>query len=409
MRNGLRVLSERVPSVRSISIGVWIDVGSRNEHADETGLSHYIEHLVFKGTKRRNSKEIAASLESIGGVLNAFTSREQTCFTARVLDEYLDEALDVLADITCHATLTQANMNREKQVICEEIKESLDSPMDRIHDLFAEAFWGDHPLGKPILGTYEGIQEMTRGKLMKYVDRNYRAGSIVIAASGSISHAKLLKLVREKFSFATGEVEPFAPANRDNFRKLAIYPADIAQTHFCLGLPGMSFNDPRKMIPMLMASYLGGGMSSVLFQKIREDRGLAYTVYAYHDFFRDSGIFGVYLGTDKKNVRKAYDVTLAELRKMKKKTLSSNNLDQVKAQIKGHLTLGMEGTSNRMSRLGRQEFMLGTYVSLEKTLKAIDKVTPAEIRDVANEYLDESQMSIATLGPIDPKEFDDIA
>ncbi len=409
MRNGLRVLSERVPSVRSISIGVWVDVGSRNEHADEAGLSHYIEHLVFKGTKHRNSKEVAASLESIGGVLNAFTSREQTCFTARVLDEYLDEALDVLADITCHATLTQANMNREKQVICEEIKESLDSPMDRIHDLFAEAFWGDHPLGKPILGTYDGIQAMTRGKLMKYVDRNYRAGSIVIAASGSISHARLLKLVREKFTFPTGTVEPFAPANRDNFRKLAVFPADIAQTHFCLGLPGMSFDDPRKMIPMLMASYLGGGMSSVLFQKIREDRGLAYTVYAYHDFFRDSGIFGVYLGTDKHNVRKAYDVTLAELRKMKKKTLSSGDLEQVKAQIKGHLTLGMEGTSNRMSRLGRQEFMLGTYVSLEETLKAIDKVTPAEIRDVANEYLDESQMSIATLGPIDPKEFDDIA
>ena len=355
LRNGVRVVTERLPSVRSISIGVWVDVGSRNETPEENGLSHFIEHLVFKGTRSRNARQIASALESIGGSLNAFTSREQTCFTARVLDDFLPEAIDVLADITCRATFTPTNMKRERLVICEEIKESLDNPTDLIHDLFAQTFWGKHPLGQPIMGSLESMQKMPRARLMKFLNRHYRSGSVVVAASGSIHHDRLVKMVRDKFNFPEGQADAAPQAERIDPERIVLQHDDSSQTQFCLGFPGFAYADRRKMVMMVLSSYLGGGMSSVLFQKIREQRGLAYSVFAYHDFFRDSGIFGVYLGTDQTHVRQAYDLIMAECRRMKKRKLSANTLDQVKAQIKGHLTLGMEATSNRMNRIGRQE------------------------------------------------------
>lgn len=409
LRNGVRVVTERLPSVRSISIGVWVDVGSRNEQPDENGLSHFIEHLVFKGTRNRNARQIAAALESIGGSLNAFTSREQTCFTARVLDDFLPEAIDVLADMTCRATFTPTNMNRERLVICEEIKESLDNPADLVHDLFAQAFWGRHPLGQPILGTIDTMMKMPRARLMKFINRHYRSGSVVVAASGSISHDRLVKLVREQFNFPEGLSEPAAPAERIDPERVRLREDDSAQTQFCLGFPGLAYGDPRKMGMMVLSSYLGGGMSSVLFQKIRERYGLAYSVYAYHDFFRDSGIFGVYLGTDRKHVRQAYDLIIREFRRIKKRRLNANVLDKIKAQIKGHLTLGMEATSNRMSRIGRQELMIGQYFTLEQAIEAIDRVVPSDIIELANLTFDESRIAITALGPIDKGEFSDVA
>ena len=409
LRNGVRVVTEKLPSVRSISIGVWIDVGSRNEKPDESGLSHFIEHLVFKGTRSRNARQIASALESVGGSLNAFTSREQTCFTARVLDEFLPEAMDVLADITCRATFTPTNINRERLVICEEIKESLDNPSDYVHDLFARTYWGKHPLGQPIMGTIDTMAAMPRARLMKFINRHYRSESIVIAASGSISHDRLVKMVRRKFNFPEGKAEPAPPAERIDAERLVLQSDNSAQTQFCLGFPGLAYADQRKMAMMVLSSYLGGGMSSVLFQKIREQRGLAYSVYAYHDFFRDSGIFGFYLGTDKKYVRKAHDLIITECRRLKKRRLSSNILDKVKAQLKGHLTLGMEATSNRMSRIGRQELLIGEYFTLGQAIDAIDRVTPSDVLGLARLTFDESQIAITALGPVDKKAFADVS
>ncbi len=399
--NGIRVLTETMPAVRSISIGVWVDCGSRNESLEEAGLSHFIEHMVFKGTRRRSAKQIADSLESVGGSLNAFTSREQTCFTARVLDEYLIDAIDVLADLTCHATFSKVNMDRERQVICEEIKESLDNPADYIHDLFAHAFWGGtHSLGLPIMGTRQSIMKMPRGRMLEYRERNYRAGSVVVAAAGAISHAKLVKLVTQHFSFEPGLVPEPVKAVRMFDSRISIREDDNSQTHFCLGFSGLPYGDKRRMAVVALNTYLGGGMSSVLFQKIREDRGLAYSVYSYHDFYRDAGVFATYLGTDKTHLEQAYAVIIAECRKMKRKKLPLSVLEKVKAQIKGHMSLGLESTSSHMNRIARLEIMLGKFFTLRESLRDVDKVTSRDILEVANEIFDERSMAIAVLGPV---------
>ncbi len=394
-------MTEHLPSVRSISIGVWVDVGSRHESDLEAGLSHLVEHLVFKGTRTRNAAQIAAALESVGGSLNAFTTREQTCFTARVLDEFLPEAVEILADLTCHATLTPTNMSREKLVICEEIKESLDNPTDHIHDLFAETFWQGHAIGRPIMGSLKSISEMTRSRLSAFVGRHYRAASTVIAASGSVSHDRLLRLVRRYFELAPGNGADCPPAVRTPGRHITILNEDISQTQLCLGFPGLPYPDRRKMAMMVLAAHLGGGMSSVLFQEIREKRGLAYSIYSYHDFYKDTGIFGCYLGTDAKHAPNACEIILKECRRTARKKLTDNVLSQVKAQIKGHLTLGMESTSSRMSRLGRLELMIGSYVGLDEALAAIDEVTAKDVLEMAQLTFDTQQLAVAALGPIE--------
>lgn len=405
LKNGLRVVTEFLPGVRSISLGVWVNVGSRNETDEQAGLSHFLEHLVFKGTKKRNAARIADSLESLGGSLNAFTTREQTCFTARILDEYLEQAIDVLADLTCRATLTAPNMNRERAVICEEIRESHDNPTDHIHDLFAETHWSGHPLGRPIMGSEKSIRSMPRARMLKFRAENYRTESTVIAASGAMSHERLVRLVRKYFEFPEGKVLPLTAASRPAGRRVSFVSDDTNQTQFCLGFPGLAYQDRKRMAAMLMTSYLGGGMSSILFQKIRERHGLAYTVYAYHDFFVDAGLFAVYLGTDRAHLRKAYDLIMAECAKVKKRLLPSSVLDRVKAQVMGHLTIGLESTSARMHRLGRMEMVMGEYVSLEKALNLIDGVKPSDVRAVANTMFDEESLTVATLGPVDVGQF----
>jgi len=408
LRNGLRVVTEHLPAVRSISLGVWVDVGSRHESAIESGLSHFVEHLVFKGTERRNARQVAASLESIGGVLNAFTTREHTCFTARVLDEHLEAAVDIVSDLTCHATLTALNMNRERQVICEEIKESEDTPSDQIHDLFAATHWGEHPLGRPIMGTLDTIQVVKRSLLTHFVNRHYRMESVVVAASGSVSHDRLVRLVREKFMFPEGRPDAPPPATRLPGCAVTVKSDDNSQTQFCMGFPSISYSDRRRMAMMVLSAYLGGGMSSVLFQKIREQRGLVYSVYTFHDFYRDAGVFGVYLGTDKQHLREAFDVILQECRRTKARSLRPEVLRQVKEQLKGQLTLAMESTSARANRLGRLESTLGSYITLNDTIKSIEAVTARQVRDLANQIFDETQLSVAALGPVDKRTFSDL-
>ena len=406
LRNGLRIVSERLPGVRSISLGVWVNVGSRCEQSDENGFCHFLEHLAFKGTRQRNARQLAESLESLGGSLNAFTTREQTCFTARILDEHLPQAIDVLADLVCHPTLTSTNVDRERQVICEEIRESLDNPADYIHDLFSNTHWGGHPLGRPIMGTEKIIKTAPRLRLKQFRQRHYRTGSVVVAASGAVSHKRLVDLVRAGIELPEEPAPPPSPATRRPAVHRCFKTDDNSQTQFCVGFPGLPYGHQDRMSVILLATYLGGGMSSVLFQKIREERGLAYAVASYHDPFSDAGVFGVSLGTDSKHLRQAFDLILAECRRLKKRPLDSAAVKAVKAQIKGHMMLAMESTSARMSRLGRQELMLGRYQSMTDTLKEINRTKSRDLLRVANVLFDESQITLAALGPADLSEFE---
>jgi predicted Zn-dependent peptidase len=365
--------------------------------------------MVFKGTRHRSARQIASSLESLGGSLNAFTSREHTCFVARVLADHVEEAVDVLADITCRATFTAANLKREKTVICEEIKESQDTPSDKVHDNFSKAFWGTHPLGQPIMGLQGNVMKATRKEMLGYVSRHYRNGSVVIAAGGAVSHQKLVALARRRFSLPAGTASAAPTAERLRPEKVNAEQTDGFQTHLCLGYPGLPFGDRERMVAMILNSYLGGGMSSVLFQKIREERGLAYSVYCFHDFFRDTGVFGTYVGTDKEHVRRAFDLIMAEFDKLKKRRLAASRLQQVKTQLKGNLTLALETPSARMSRLGRQELMAGRYRSLQELVDQIEAVSAADVTGLANRIFDHGQRSVAILGPVDDKLFDDVA
>lgn len=400
LADGIRIVTERNPSARSVSIGVWVDVGSRNEIDQESGLSHFIEHMVFKGTPRRSARQIADSLESLGGSLNAFTSREHTCFTARVLDEYTEDALDVLADITCNARMTRANMTREGLVICEEIKESLDSPGDHVHDLFAETYWGQHPLGQPIMGTADHITGMTRARMIAFMKRHYRAESVVIAASGSISHRKLVRFVRDNFSFESGASEVPLRAKRTRESHITIARTKGNQVHLCLGFPAFSYLDRKRMAAMVLNTYLGGGMSSLLFQKVREEKGMAYSIYSYLDFYRDAGLLGCYLSTDSTRLEQAYSIMLAQCKQLKRNRITPNMLTKVKAQIKGNLTLSLESTGSKMHRIGRMELVMGRYQPLRTTLKEIDKVTAGDVLSVANQIFDESRIALTALGPV---------
>ncbi len=408
LKSGLRIVTERNQSVRSISIGVWIDIGARNEPQELNGVTHLIEHMLFKGTKKRNAKQIASEIENIGGSLNAFTSKESTCYLARVMYEHLETALDVLADLSQNATLTPNNLDKEKKVVCEEIKESLDTPSDHVHDLFAEAYWGDHALGRPILGSIDSVTKMPRKSVINYIKNNYKAESVVLAVSGAISHNKLVKLAKEKFNFAKGKAKTAALAERTKQQCLMVESNGLSQSHLCIGFPGINYRDPLRTAVIALSTYLGGGMSSVLFQKIREQKGLAYTVYTYHESFRDAGVFGAYVATEPKNLTDALGMMIKECNRLKKKKLSAITMDQIKAQLKGNLTLAMESTSARMNRLARQELVLGRFYSLDQTLKEIDSLKSADILKVANLMFDNEKLAIAVKGPANKKALENV-
>ncbi len=406
LNNGLRIVTEKMPSVRSVTLGVWIDVGSRFEEPEENGISHLIEHMLFKGTHTRTPQEIALALESVGGNLNAFTSREYTCYTAHILEEHLEVAIEVLADMLADSTISPVNLNREKMVICEEIKEAEENPGDYIHELFSRTFWGQHPLGKPVLGTRKTVTNINRSRVLEYFNRHYRSQSVVVAAVGKVNHTKLVQLAKKYFLFLDGTSEPPQAAYRDNSPGVTVETNDHNQTHLCLGYPGISYVDSDKLAMLALHTYLGGGSSSVLFQKIREAKGLAYSLYTFHDFFRDSGVFGIYLGTDKTRLRQALEIILTEFRKMKKRRISGSRLDKIKTQLKGQMALAMESPNSRMNRLAREELRNQPRKPVEKFLSEIDNITSSQILELSNCIFDDNELTVAVLGPVDEDVFD---
>jgi len=395
----MRVISEYIPSFRSVSIGIWVHVGSRDEDSRLNGISHFIEHMHFKGTKKRSAFQIAQALEVLGGSLNAFTSREHTCYYARVLNQHLPQAMELLGDILNNSLFTPADLKKEKSVILEEIKDVADTPSEYIHDLFADQMFKSDPLGQPIMGYANNVTAWTRAEVVNYIGQYYTAPNIVVAAAGDLRHDALVKLTRKYFPwkksiFSRKEANP-----QHNGFSTRVYRNRTKQTHVCIGFPSIDFRDKGRYPLMAANAILSGGMSSRLFQSVREKSGYCYTIYSFQEFFRDAGLFCVYFGSDGKYVVKATELVLKELHKLREKLLSRTELVEIKDQLKGSLMLSQESTYNRMNRIARQEMMLERYVGLDETCHHVDMVTSRQIRDVCNEIFRNENLTFSALGP----------
>jgi len=397
--NGVRVVTERIAHVRSISLGLWIEVGTRDETPEENGLSHFIEHMMFKGTRRHNAKEIAESLEAVGGHLNAFTGKEVTCYYAHLLDEHLPIAIDVLTDLLTDSLFDVDEMNKERSVIIEEINAVDDTPEDLIHELFFNDLFPDHALGASTLGTRETVSSFSREQLLSFTQRHYTRNRIVVSAAGNVEHEALLNLLNGRLDSlsSNGVRKMISPSN---VRNLGTVKEDVgAQTHICLGTRALRFDDTRKFNFLVMNTLLGGGMSSRLFQNIREKHGLAYSIYSFHDFMYDTGIFGTYIGTDPEREEQAVKLLKAELARLREEKVSADELERTKNQLKGGLLLGLESTSSRMNRLANMEIYLGRYYSLDEVVEGIEGVTSEDMQTLAQDLFEMEKLTLTVIRP----------
>ncbi|MGZ9584585.1 M16 family metallopeptidase [Paenibacillus marinisediminis] len=399
LRNGLRVVLERIPTCRSVSFGIWVKTGSRYENEDTNGISHFIEHMLFKGTERFDAKDIAESFDAIGGNVNAFTSKEYTCYYAKVLDEHLPIAVDVLSDMFFRSKLQSEELEKERNVILEEISMYEDTPDDMVHDLVTRAAYGSHSLAYPILGTEQLLQRMTPDTLRQYMKQHYTISNTVIAVAGNIdvSIVDLLEKHFGDFSNDQGQEQIYVPEFQSD---LLYHQKKTEQNHICMSLPGCSISDPRIYAMILLNNTIGGGMSSRLFQEIREKRGLAYSVYSYHSSAADSGLFTVYAGTAPKQTKDVLELTMEILKDMTVKGMTADELRKGKEQLKGSLILSLESTGSRMNRLGKNELMLGKHYTLDEMIARIDAVTMEDV-DVILQRMVEKPFAVAMVGAND--------
>lgn len=396
LKNGLRVMIESIPTFRSVSFGIWVKTGSRYESPDENGISHFIEHMLFKGTRRHSAKDIADRFDGIGGNVNAFTSKEYTCYYAKVLDQHLPIAVDILADMFFESQLAEEDLAKEKNVILEEISMYEDTPDDTVHDLASRAAFDGHPLAYSILGTAERLNAMGSKDLRNYMGNRYRLDNTVISIAGNVGEEVLELLERHfgRFDVKGQEKDLTTPA----FRSQALFHRKkTEQNHLCLTFPGLSIKAPNLYAMILLNNTIGGGMSSRLFQEIREKRGLAYSVYSYHTSYADSGLFTVYAGTAPKQTQDVYDLTMELLNDIAARGLSEDELSRGKEQLKGNLILSLESTSSRMNRLGKNELMLGRHYTLDEMLERIEKVTLSDINGIMESMM-EKQCAVALVG-----------
>lgn len=399
LENGIRIVTEKIPSVRSISIGIWFNTGSRDETKDINGLSHFIEHLMFKGTINRRAFEIAASLESVGGHLNAFTGKEFTCYYTHSLDEHLDNAIDVLADILNNSVFNEKEMEKEKQVILEELNTLEETPEELIHELFYLDLFPNNPLGYSIIGERKNIKRFQRKHVLEFVSDHYTCERMIVAAAGNLDHEKIVKLIEEKFiNFKRTGNRNYVPPSQLR-TGVNIIENGAIQAHACLGTQAYSYKDERKFGLLVLNTLLGAGMSSRLFQNIREKHGLAYSIYSYLDFLADTGVFSIYVGTDKQKTDDALELIEKELMRLRKHEISDSELERTKSQLKGNLMLGLESTASRMNRLAKMELYLGRHFSLDETLKNIELVSKNNVLDIANELFDQNRLFTTILKP----------
>jgi predicted Zn-dependent peptidase len=403
---GLRILTEEMPAVRSATFGVWVGVGSRDETRTQAGCTHYLEHLLFKGTRRRDALAISSAVDAVGGEMNAFTDKEFTCYYARVLDRDLPLAIDVIVDMVTSSLIASADVESEREVILEEIAMHADDPTDAVHDEFATQILAGHPLGRPILGTEESIEGLSRATIANYYRKRYTAPNIVVTAAGNLSHREVVKAVKAAFKAAgalgVDGTEPAGPRRAGAVQRYApgqqLFSRPSEQANLVLGVPGLVRNDPRRFALGVLSTALGGGMSSRLFQEVREKRGLAYSVYSFATQYSDAGMFGVYAGCLPKKIDQVLDVCRDELAKIAAEGITESELVRGAGQLKGSIVLNMEDSASRMNRLGKAELAYGELLSIDEVLHRIDAVTPDDVRTLAAELL-AAPRTLTVVGP----------
>ena len=406
LNNGIRVITEEIPYLRSVSIGVWVMTGSRDEQPRENGISHFIEHLLFKGTEKRTAFDIAKEIDSVGGTLNAFTGREYTCFYAKVIDKNLPLAIDLLSDIFLHSLMDLKDVEKERMVILQEIKMVEDTPDDLIHDLFNRVCWGEHPLGFPIYGTSELVQSFDRDQLFQFFRGNYPPDRIIICAAGNLQHQEVVDLIYRAFGQIPKSDKVQARVKPNPISTTNIWKRNLEQVHFCLGTQGLQYNHSLRFTSYVLNTILGGGMSSRLFQEIRENRGLAYSVYSYLPTYIDTGLVVVYAGTNEDSFQEVIELILKEFNRLKKEPLMNGELETAKEQLKGNLLLSLESSDNLMTRLAKNEIYFQSYLPVGMILKGIDEVKEGTVQQLATDTFDERFFCLTVLGPMDGNYFD---
>jgi predicted Zn-dependent peptidase len=400
--NGLVLLTETMPHMRSVSVGIWIRSGSRLEPAELNGISHFIEHMVFKGTGRRTAEDIAREVDRIGGMLDAFTSKEMVCFNTRVLDEHLAGAFDVLADMMLDPRFPEEEIGRERSVILEEIRMVEDSPEDLVFETFSKNVWGAHPLGRPILGTAESVERFDRAKIENWFRNWYAPDNMIISAAGNISHQQMVDLVTPRFGDGRrgrGALHGEAPAPQAGFANRS--KGDLEQAHLCLGVPLHPMSDPRRYAASVLNNLLGSGMSSRLFQNIREKQGLAYSVFSETSHYHDAGLLTVYAGTGMDTLVRLVSSVMAEFRDLKRNAVSDEELRRAKDNLKGGTLLSLESTAARMSDLARHYLYFGRYILPEERIALMEAVTREEVQQLAQEIFHTDNIAAAVVGNLD--------
>jgi len=409
LNNGIRIVTKKMPHVHSVSMGVWVNVGARDESSSESGLSHFIEHMIFKGTEKRTAFQIAKEFDAIGGQTNAFTSAENTCYHAKVIDTRLETMVDILSDIFLNSVFDEKEVENERAVILQEIAMVEDSPDEYIHMLSGRNFWGDNSLGRSVLGTRENVAGFNAHTIKGFFNNFYQPERIVISAAGNLEHNRLVDLIGPVFeSIRPGNSFPERITPQGN-SMVNLHQRQLEQVHICLGTKGISITDPRRYAYSLMNTILGGNMSSRLFQEIREKRGLAYSVYSFISSYVDTGIFGAYAGLNPKNARKATELILKEIARLKHMRVDPNELQDAKEHTKGSLMLASESNDNQMVRLSQNETHFGRYIPLEEIANNIESVTQDDILHLAESLFQKSRFALTLLGPVaDEKIYDEI-
>jgi len=398
--SGVRVLTEAMPHVRSASIGIWADIGSSAEPAAQRGISHLVEHMVFKGTGRRSAREIAETMDGIGGNLNAFTDKETTCYYAHVMDRHVPLAIDVLGDMFVHSRFDPEELRKEQAVVLEEIRMYDDAPDDVIHDRFARTMWAGSALGEPTIGYAETVTALTSDDLRGWMAQRYAPPTVLVTAAGNIDHDRFVECVAGAFSALRGSAESPAGERPPITPGIDVVMRDTEQAYVMLGAPGLSLRHPDRYALAVLDTILGGGMSSRLFQEVREKRGLAYTVYSFEQSYREAGIFGVYAGCAPDRAQECIDVIVAEL-DAALDGVTDAEVALAREQLKGSLILGLESTASRMMRLGRNEFVYGRQIPTEEVEAAVDAVDRAAVERIARTVLAPEQRGLCVLGPLD--------
>jgi predicted Zn-dependent peptidase len=399
--NGLRLLTEPMPHVRSVTVGVWLTRGSRHETDAASGIAHFVEHMLFKGTATRSAEDIAQEIDSIGGQLDAFTAKEYAGYYIKVLDEHLPLALDLLADIVLNPAFAGDDVEREKKVVLEEIKMVEDTPDDLVHELFSQHFWEGHPLGRPILGSKETVEALTPERLRRYFEGAYAAPNIIIAAAGNLDHARLRDLVTAAFARIPAAGEPYADLAPAIVPQVITRVKELEQSHLCLGTSSYPQSHDDRYVSYILNTLLGGSMSSRLFQNVREKRGLAYAVFSGLSAYRDAGSITIYAGCANEAVGEVVDVVIEELRGLKQTPVPEAEARRAKDHLKGSLMLSLENTASRMSHLARQEIYFDRHFGLDETLAGIERVSVGDLQRVAADLFSNGALGVTMVGPID--------